>query len=126
MAKEEYDGFYFLPGEDECDMNIAYFKFKEKWSALAVESSSIGDKYHIAFFKKDANGDPMFDEEFEAIFSDPSVYVKGLVGAKIYGCVLRKTEKSTKWWREYLDRAQKICLTNKLLSVSKCILESKL
>jgi hypothetical protein len=125
MAKEEYDGFYFLPGEEEYDINIAYFKFKEKWDAPAIESSPLGDKYHVAFFKRDINGDPMFDEEFEAIFADPSVYVQGLAGAKLYGCVLRKTEKSTKWWCEYLERAQKTCLRNKLISVASNILESK-
>jgi hypothetical protein len=126
MAKEEYDGFYFLPGEDEDGINIAYFKFKEgQFEADAVETSPLGDKYHIAFFKRDANGDPMFDDEFEAIFADPSVYIQGLVGAKLYGCVLRKTEKSAEWWKEYLDRAQKTCLMNKLVSVSNRILESK-
>jgi hypothetical protein len=126
MAKEDYDGFYFLPGEDEYEINIAYFKFKEgEWTASAVETTSLGDKYHIAFFKRDINGDPMFDEEFEAIFTDPSVYIQGLAGAKLYGCVLRKTEKSTKWWQEYLDRAQKTCLMNKMINVSKSILESK-
>jgi hypothetical protein len=125
MAKDEYDGFYFLPGDEDYDINIAYFKFKEDWGAPSIESSPLGDKYHIAFFKRDANGDPMFDDEFEAIFADPSVYIQGLAGAKIYGCVLRKTEKSTKWWKEYLERAQKTCLMNKLVSVSNSILESK-
>ena len=125
MAKEEYDGFYFLPGGDEYEINIAYFKFKEDWEGKPVESTPLGDKYHIAFFTRDVNGDPMFDEEFEAIFADPSVYIQGLAGASLYGCVLRKTEKSTKWWQEYLERAQKTCLRNKLLNVSKSILESK-
>ena len=125
MAKEEYDGFYFLPGDDEDGINLAYFKFKEDWDAAAVESTPLGDKYHIAFFKRDANGDPMFDEEFEAIFADPSVYIQGLVGAKLYGCVLRKTEKSAKWWQEYLDRAQRTCLMNKLVSVANSVLETK-
>lgn len=125
MAKEEFDGFYFLPGDEEGDLNLAYFKFKEDWDSQPVESSILGDKYHIAFFKKDVNGDPMFDEEFEAIFADPSVYIKGLIGAKLYGCVLRKTEKSAEWWKEYLERAQKTCLMNKMINVSKSILESK-
>jgi hypothetical protein len=125
MVKDEYDGFYFLPGDEEYELNIAYFKFKEEWNANTIESSILGDKYHIAFFKRDANGDPMFDEEFEAIFADPSVYIQGLAGANLYGCVLRKTEKSTKWWREYLERAQKTCLRNKLISMASSILESK-
>lgn len=126
MDKGEYDGFYFLPGDDEYEINLAYFKFKEDiWNSQPIEFSSLGDKYHIAFFKRDVNGDPMFDEEFEAIFADPSVYVKGLVGCKLYGCVLRKTKDSHTWWQEYLERAQTFCLRSKLISVSKHILESK-
>ena len=124
---ENYDGFYFLPGDDEYELNLAFFKFKEgDFDGQPVDSSALGDMYHIAFFRRDANGDPMFDEEFEAIFADPSVYVKGLVGSELYGCVLRKTDKSTTWWREYLDRAQKTCMTNKLINMSKSILESKM
>lgn len=127
MAKDEYDGFYFLPGSEEREINIAYFKFKEgEFSGAPIEATTLGDKYHIAFFKRDANGDPMFDDEFEAIFADPSVYIKGLVGAEIYGCVLRKTESSTKWWKEYLDRAKTTCMRNKLIAVTNSILESKL
>jgi len=126
MDTGEYDGFYFLPGADEFEMNFAYFKFKEDiWNSQPIEASPLGDKYHIAFFKRDVNGDPMFDEEFEAIFADPSVYVPGLIGCKLYGCILRKTEGSQTWWQEYLERAQKFCLRSKLISVSKSILESK-
>lgn len=126
MAKEEYDGFYILPGEDEYDLNFAYFKFKDKFVGTSIESSPLGDKYHVAFFKRDSNGDPMFDDEFEAIFSDPTIYAQGLVGAEIYGCILRKTEKSGEWWEEYLTRAQKTCMMNKLKKTCVSILESKL
>lgn len=127
MSKNEYDGFYFLPGDEEGDLNLAYFKFKDEADFIGkpIEETPLGSKYHIAFFRKDVNGDPMFDEEFEAIFADPAVYVKQLVGAELYGCVLRKTEKSEKWWREYLERAQKTCLVNKLIAVANSIVESK-
>jgi len=126
MAKDEFDGFYFLPGEDDYELQFAYFKFKDgEFDGKPVDASPLGDKYHIAFFRRDANGDPMFDEEFEAIFTDPSIYVQGLVGSKLYGCVLRKTDKSNKWWDEYLERAQTVCLRNKLISMSKSLLETK-
>lgn len=126
MAEKDFDGFYFLPGDDEFELNLAYFKFKDgEFYGEPVESTNLGHKYHIAFFKRDANGDPMFDDEFEAIFSDPTTYVKGLIGAEIYGCVLRKTESSAKWWEEYLTRAQKVCIINKLKKVTEGILEQK-
>ncbi len=129
MSKDEYDGFYILPGDDEDDpggINLAFFKFKEgEHMGEPVETSPLGDRYHVAFFQRDVNGDPMFDEQFEAIFADPSVYAQGLVGGGIYGCILRKTEKSSKWWEEYLTRAQKTCMMNKMLSVARSIVESK-
>jgi hypothetical protein len=126
MDKDEYDGFYFLPGDDDGDLNVAYFRFNEEEKyGKCIESSPLGDKYHIAFFKRDANGDPMFDEEFEAIFADPTTYIKGLLGAELYGCVLRKTEDSGKWWDEYLTRAQKICMMNKLKNTCESILTAK-
>lgn len=127
MSKDEYDGFYFLPGDEDGDLNIAYFKFKpgEEFTGEPVQDSPMGSTYHIAFFRRDANGDPMFDETFDAVFTDPAVYIQQLVGSNLYGCVLRKTEKSSKWWEEYLTRAQKTCMMNKLISVSKSVLETK-
>lgn len=127
MSKDEYDGFYFLPGEEDGDLNIAYFKFKpgEDFVGKPIEDSPLGGTYHIAFFKKDVNGDPMFDDAFEAVFTDPAVYVKQLIGSELYGCVLRKTEKSTKWWEEYLTRAQKTCMINKLINVAQKIADTK-
>lgn len=127
MSKDEYDGFYFLPGDEDGDLNVAYFKFNDgEFSAGSpINDSPMGGTYHIAFFKKDVNGDPMFDEEFEAIFADPAVYIKQLVGAELYGCVLRKTENSAKWWKEYMERAQKTCLVNKLIKTAKALAMEK-
>lgn len=127
MSKEEYDGFYFLPGDEDGDLNIAYFKFKsgEQFGGDPIETSPMGNKYHIAFFRKDEEGNPMFDDAFEAVFADPSIYIKQLVGGNLYGCVLKKTEKSTEWWDEYLTRAKKTCMMNKLIGMAKSIAESK-
>lgn len=128
MSKDEYDGFYFLPGDEEGDLNIAYFKFKADgdFAGEPVKESSIGSTYHIAFFTRDENGDPVFDENFEAVFADPNVYIEQLVGSNLYGCVLRKTEKSEKWWDEYLTRAKKTCTIKKLVRVTGKVLEKKL
>jgi hypothetical protein len=126
MTDDEYDGFYFLPGEEDGDINLAYFRFKQSEEyGEPVEYSSLGDKYHVAFFRKDVNGDPVFDEEFEAIFADPAVYIKNLIGSGIYGCFLRKTENSSEWWREYLTKAQQACMINKMKNVCQSILESR-
>lgn len=107
---KEYDGFYFLPSDEDDALNLAFFKFKEGENfGKPVERSSLGDKYHIAFFKRDQSGLPVFDEQFEAIFADPPTYVKNLIGSELYGCILRKTEESYKWWNDYLENAKEAC-----------------
>jgi hypothetical protein len=110
MATDEYDGFYFLPSDDDDALNLAFFRFKEGENyGRPIERSGMGDKYHIAFFKCDDTGTPIFDEHFEAIFSDPTIYIKNLIGSDLYGCVLRKTEQSYKWWDKYLTKAKESC-----------------
>jgi hypothetical protein len=121
-APEKYDGIYFLPGDNEEELMISYFDFKNEMAGgTPQESTQIGDKWHIAFFKKDANGDPMFDDAFEGIFGDPSAYVNNLVGAKVYGCMVRKTEKSGKWFEEYLTKTMQTLTINKLKKCATAI-----
>jgi hypothetical protein len=124
---EEYDGFYFLPGRtDEETFSIAFFNLKGEFeNGKPIDSTSIGNCYHVAFFKRDANGDPAFDGAFEAIFADPTVYIEGLAGANIYGCVLKKTDKSSKWFAEYLEKTKGSLLLKKLVSTAKAILNTK-
>ena len=101
-----FDGFYFVPDYDDYDGNykLAFFNFKEEWTmANPIEKSDLGCKYHMAFFKEDENGMPQFDDAFEAILSDPIVYIKNLVGSGLSGCIVKKTEKSENWWVEYMD-----------------------
>jgi hypothetical protein len=71
--------------------------------AKPIEKSEMGYKYHMAFFREDENGVPSFDDAFEAILSDPLVYIKNLVGSGLSGCIVKKTEQSENWWTEYLD-----------------------
>jgi len=102
---ENYDGFYFIPTEteEESSYKLAFFTFKDEMAnAKPIESSEMGDKFHIAFFKSDENDLPVFDESFEAILSDPIVYINNLIGSGMSGCILRKTEKSEVWFQEYL------------------------
>jgi hypothetical protein len=126
MKPNEYDGFYFLPDESNDDLQIAYFNFKDEFAnATPIEHSSIGYKYHIAFFRRDKEGNPVFDDTFEAIFGDPTIYIKNLVGAGLYGCVLRKTEKSQEWFDEYLERALKKLHAIRLIENLKAIIDTK-
>jgi hypothetical protein len=102
----KFDGFYFVPDYDDYDGNykLAFFNFKEEWTAAKpVDTSEMGYTYHMAFFKEDEEGMPQFDDAFEAILSDPIVYIKNLVGSGLSGCIVKKTEHSENWWTEYLD-----------------------
>ena len=104
---KEYDGLYFLPGDEDYELKIQYFVLSEEYrGGDKIGNNSIGDCFHVAFFRPDENGDAKFDEHFEAIFADPSVYLDGLVGGELFGCMLRKTTKSGKWFEEYLTRAK--------------------
>ena len=109
MKPIEYDGFYFLPGEEDDELSLKFFQFDGSLAeAKKVDSQSkIGDLWHIAFFTKDEEGLPVFDETFEAIFADPEVYVRNLCGTGLYGCVLRKTDKSANFFENYLNKFRK-------------------
>jgi len=101
-----FDGFYFIPDSDDFEDNykMIFFNMKEEYSnSTPVETSEMGLKYHLCFFKTDENGAPELDDAFEAILVDPIQYVKNLTGSGIGGCVLKKTEKSDGWWTDYLD-----------------------
>jgi hypothetical protein len=89
-----------------------------------INGTSLGDMYHIAFFSRDEDGSPVFDDAFEAILTEPTTYVQGLIGANIYGCVLRKTDKSDGWFNNYLTKSIGKIGINKLMKVAKSIAEN--
>jgi len=103
MSNEEtFDGFWFLPSEEE-GLNLSFFTFKDEYGGgTPIGGNQLGDNYHLAFFKENEEGMPEFDDAFEAILGDPESYIKNLVGAGLYGCVVRKTTKTGKWFDDYL------------------------
>lgn len=106
-ALKEYDGFYFLPhydGDDE-GLRFDFFRFMDEYAnGVKKDHSEMGDMYHIVFIKQNDEGDPVLDENFDAIFVDPVEYVNNLLGADLFGCVIRKTDKSEEWLEKYLTR----------------------
>jgi hypothetical protein len=123
FGPKEYDGFYILPDDEvEGAYKYAFFQLKDEYeNGKPVESSSVGDWFHVAFFKRDEDGDAEFDESFEAIFADPVVYAGGLEGLDIYGCFLRKTDKSQKWFDDYLKRALSRITINKVKKYAESV-----
>ena len=101
-SEATFDGFWFLPCEEE-GLNLSFFTFKNEYGGgTPIGGNQIGDNYHLAFFRENEEGMPEFDDAFEAILGDPESYIKNLVGAGLYGCVVRKTTKTGKWFEDYL------------------------
>jgi hypothetical protein len=124
---ENYDGFYFVPTEtkDESSYKLAFFTFKDEMAnAKPIETSEMGDTFHIAFFKPDKNDLPVFDDSFEAILTDPIMYINNLVGTGMSGCILRKTEKSEVWFQDYLDYITGGVFESKVREIAKNIAEN--
>ena len=122
MKPSEYDGIYFLPGDDDTELNVSYFTYQEDDRGEKIEGNSVGDFYHIVFFRSDERGKPVYDETFDAILGDPSVYIRNLIGANLFGVIVRKTTKSKEWLDDYLNTTLKkikmMTLVDKLKTIS--------
>lgn len=106
--KSKADGIYFLPGEEDDELVISHWEFKpesEFSGGTPVGGNEIGHMYHIAFFTEDEIGNPVFNDHFEAVLGDPETYIKNLGGCGLYGCMVKKTNKSAKWFEDYLNKA---------------------
>ena len=106
VNEDNFDGFYFFPDYDDFydNLRLAFFSFKDEMKgAKPIESSEMGDKFHLAFFKPDSDDVPQFEDSFEAILADPIVYINNMIGTGMSGCVVRKTEKSDEWFVDYLN-----------------------
>jgi len=122
----DYDGIYFLPGDEEGELVLSYFDFNDEMTGgVPVENTNYGSKYHIAFFQRGEDGRPVFDDSFEAILGDPALYIKNLVGTEIFGCVVKKTTKSNKWFDNYLKRTNDEIEKLKSIDYLKSILNMK-
>jgi hypothetical protein len=121
----QFDGFYLMPGNDEGSLKLSYFDFLDDFDkGKKVGGTDFGDMYHVIFFKQNENGEPEFDDHFEAIFGDPETYVHGLIRANVYGCFVRKTENSYKWVDDYLKRTLSRVTLLKLKNYAKEIAEN--
>ncbi len=127
---DEYDGIFFVPdpkSESLSDLEISFFRFKDNDYAnkKPIDSTKVGYMYHVAFFKRNEKDEVVFDGDFEAIFADPITYVKNLAGAKVFGCLVKKTEVSGKWFEDYLNRTIKHTQIKKVIGYLESILNSK-
>jgi hypothetical protein len=122
---KDFDGFYILPHKQDDGLRLSFFDFNDDFEkGKKIDHTSLGDMYHVVFLKQGEDGNPEFDDHFEAIFADPEVYVKGLLGANVYGCMVRKTENSYKWVEEYLKKLLGRVMINKMKNYAGSIAEN--
>ena len=120
----EFDGVYFMPNDDDTMLEISYFNFKDDMAGGKPVETEMGSWYHVAFFKEDEEGQPKFDDSFEAIFACPKTYVNNLAGAGVYGCIVKKTDKSGKWFDNYLKKVLTSITIKKMRSYAESIANS--
>ena len=62
MTEESSDGFYILPaddGEEEYSLKLSHFNFPKNFvKGKKIDGSSIGDMYHVVFFKESEDSLP--------------------------------------------------------------------
>jgi len=122
----DFDGVYFMPGEEDDELILSFFDFKDDMAnGKPIEVSKSGHMYHIAFFKKNENNRPVFDDAFEAILIDPATWITNLAGAGVYGCAVKKTDKSDAWFDDYLKKTVGHVKIREMISCLKSILETK-
>ena len=122
----DFDGVYFMPGEEDDELILSFFDFKDDMAnGKPIEVSKSGHMYHIAFFKKDENNRPVFDDAFEAILIDPATWITNLAGAGVYGCAVKKTDKSDAWFDDYLKKTVGHVKIREMIGCLKSILETK-
>lgn len=107
MKPHEYDGIYFYPLENS-KVKYDFFNFDEEYTSPEIESSELGNKYCVVFMKQDSDGDWVYDEDFEAIFLDPFVYLKNMKPTNLAGAIMKKTEKSIELFREFVKQTKGI------------------
>ena len=112
MKGNSYDGFHFLPNpEDESSVQFQFFKLKNEKGELNDHEAdlenvtSVGPVYNVLLLRSSSDDESIeVCDVFEAVFSDPSVYAEGLIGADIYGTFVRKNKKCAAFWKSYLEQ----------------------
>lgn len=99
---EKFDGFYFtstVNDDEEDDISVMFFNHDE--SEEHIKNSEGKNFYHVVMFDGEE-----YDCEYEAIFYDPFVYLRNLIGTNTYGCFLKKSKTSREWVQEFVKNAK--------------------
>ena len=102
----DFDVLFWLPTNEVDTMKIESCKYKTPGSQIG--GSDLGPEYHIVIFKFNPETGTYAHDRWDAILSDPRVYVSGLIPQKWYGLVARKTTESEDFVTDILDKIKTI------------------
>ena len=99
FKNNNFDVMYFLSGKqkDSVDVTQRTYNIMEE----SIDSTSLGNCYHIVLFREDEDGILVQPDKFDAILIDPLEYVSELITQNWYGIIARKTKSS----HELIDKA---------------------
>jgi len=102
---DNVDGVSFIPNGSVEDVNIKGFCYNKK---SKYEKYDIGHVYHILIYKCNDDGTITNLDNFEAVLTDPYVYVSNLIACDFFGVVSKKTKKSKTFIKEIFNQMKKL------------------
>ena len=99
------DTYMFLPGEEDDNIHIQTSEYKNPGTKL--NTSSMGDCYHIIIFKEGEEGIEHLDN-FEAILTAPIEYMTRMIKEDWFGVICRKTTTSQEFVTNLVAKVQEV------------------
>ncbi len=96
----DVDGIAFFPKNDD-ELDLRGFEYNQKAKYITF---ALGNMYHIMVYKVNEKGYLIDKDNFEAILTDPRVYVSNLIISGFYGVIVKKTKKSRKFIDELFEK----------------------
>jgi hypothetical protein len=107
LKDEEYDAFFFLPGESDEQIHIELNHYKNPGEK--IKGSEIGDWWHIVLFKEGEEGDITNLDNFEAILGCPLEYASTLIPNNWNGMIAKKTTTSDAFVEKLVAKLKSVC-----------------
>ena len=106
LMDDDYDAFFFLPGEKENTLHIEGSKYKKPGEMIDGSNFGLGNCYHILMFKEDEEGGICNLDLFEGIIGSPLEYISNMIKMDWYGMLCKKTTTSKDFVQNVFDKMQ--------------------
>lgn len=90
LKGEDLDHMSFLPGKEEGSIDVSAGTYHERGEPI---TGNMGNFYHINIFKESRDSNVYFDT-FEAVLSDPLIYMSHIIPSGFFGFISKKTTTS--------------------------------